>query len=150
MYLPLITITEKRRSEPSLVQPECRYEQKQGVFSFTESEIQGMLDAQKENVKACWSLPMFSFVGKKDDGTEVPLHFLEYAGTRQLAEDIVRFMDLIEAEKLSLYGVSYGTNVMGTLATLFPHKVDKFVIDSNVYATKIMNQNPAFLLFWNM
>lgn len=69
----------------------------------------------------------------KEDGTTVPLHFLEYSGTRQLAEDLYRFMILIEAEKLSLYGISYGTNVMGTFATVFPSLVDKFVIDSNMY-----------------
>lgn len=52
------------------------------------------------------------------------------AGTRQLAEDLVRFMQAIDAPKLSLYGGSYGTRVMGTFATLFPHYVDKFVLDS--------------------
>lgn len=54
------------------------------------------------------------------------------AGTRQLAEDLFRFMRAIEAPKLSLYGGSYGTRVMGTFATLFPNNVDKFVLDSSV------------------
>jgi hypothetical protein len=31
-----------------------------------------------------------------------------------------------------LYGISYGTTVMATFATIFPRYVDKFVIDGNV------------------
>jgi len=54
------------------------------------------------------------------------------SGTRQLAEDLLRFKRAINAPKLSLYGISYGTGVMSTFATMFPHDVDKFVIDSNV------------------
>ena len=87
---------------------------------------------------------------RKEDNSEIKLHFLEYSGTRQLAEDLFRFSDLIDSKKLSLYGVSYGTTVMGTFATIFPSRVDKFVIDSNMYVTfteidYILRQN--FILF---
>ena len=138
--------TQKRRSEPSIVREECQY-QLDYELPLTESVIQNLLDSQKDNVQACWSFPDFFYKGVKEDGTEVPLHFLEYAGTRQLAEDLKRFMGLIGSDKLSLYGISYGTNVMGTFATIFPGNVDKFVIDSNMYAIEIMNQNPVFPLF---
>jgi pimeloyl-ACP methyl ester carboxylesterase len=54
------------------------------------------------------------------------------AGTHHLVEDIFMFMGVIGAPSLSLYGISYGTTVMATFATIFPSYVDKFVIDSNV------------------
>ena len=55
------------------------------------------------------------------------------SGTRQLVEDMGRFMVLIEATKLSLYGISYGTTVMGTFANMFPDYVDLFIVDGSVY-----------------
>jgi len=129
------------RSEPSIVREECQYADDvlPTPSILTESDIQEILDLQKKFVESCWSFPGFFYKGVKEDGTEVPLHFLEYAGTRQLAEDLKRFMLLIGSDKLSLYGVSYGTNEMGTFATIFPDNVDKFVIDSCMYAIKIMN-----------
>jgi hypothetical protein len=62
-------------------------------------------------------------------------HFLQYSGTRQLAEDIERFRIAINAPKLSVYGISYGTTVMGTFATTFPLSVDKLILDGNVDIT---------------
>jgi hypothetical protein len=41
--------------------------------------------------------------------------FISDSGTRQLAEDLERFRLLIEAPALSLYGISYGTTVMGKI-----------------------------------
>ena len=119
--------------------PECQYANYSlpiNELEYTKDGIQDILDAQKEVVQECWSCEECGFFmkgTKKDDGTTITLHFLEYSGTLQLAEDLSRFMTLIEAEKLSLYGFSYGTNVMGTFATIFPSRVDKFVIDSSMY-----------------
>ena len=116
--------------------PECESAIPIEKLEYTKDSIQDILDAQKEVVQECWSCEECGFFmkgTKKDDGTTITLHFLEYSGTLQLAEDLSRFMNLIEAEKLSLYGFSYGTNVMGTFATIFPSRVDKFVIDSSMY-----------------
>ena len=56
------------------------------------------------------------------------------SGTRQLVEDMGRFSELIDATaKLSLYGISYGTTVMGTFATMLPTYVDLFIVDGSVY-----------------
>jgi hypothetical protein len=41
--------------------------------------------------------------------------FISDSGTRELAEDLERFRALIEAPALSLYGISYGTTVMGKI-----------------------------------
>ena len=54
------------------------------------------------------------------------------SGTRQLVEDFSRFLDLIGSEKVNLYGISYGTTVMSTFATLFPKRVNLLVLDGNV------------------
>ena len=134
-----------RRSEPSFYHPQCAYANTSNPsngLKYTESDIQDILDIQKQVVEVCWSCKEcgFFFSGiKKEDSTIVPLHFLEYAGTRQLVEDLFRFKNLVKAEKLSLYGISYGTNVMATFATVFPDYVDKFVIDSNMYVYVIMS-----------
>ena len=37
-------------------------------------------------------------------------HFLEYSGTRQLAEDIWRIREIFGDQKISVYGVSYGVS----------------------------------------
>ena len=135
----LVFFSNERRSYPSFAHPECEYADYSlpiNELEYTKDAIQDILDAQKTVVQDCWSCEECGFFMEgttKDDGTTVTLHFLEYSGTLQLAEDLSRFMDLIEADKLSLYGVSYGTNVMATFATVFPSHVDKFVIDSNMY-----------------
>ena len=54
------------------------------------------------------------------------------SGTKQLVEDLIRFMRLIGSEKLSMYGISYGTVVLSTFSTLFPQHVDLLVMDGNV------------------
>ena len=141
------------RSSPSFVHQECVETNISEEAAYTSDMVQNILDLQKKVVSACWSCEECGFRMKgtrKEDNAEIPLHFLEYSGTRQLAEDLLRFSDLIHSEKLSLYGISYGTNVMGTFATIFPSRVDKFVIDSNMYVTiteidYILRQN--FILF---
>ena len=54
------------------------------------------------------------------------------SGTQQLVEDFLRFLDLIGSEMVNVYGISYGTTVMSTFATLFPKRVNLLVLDSNV------------------
>jgi hypothetical protein len=49
-----------------------------------------------------------------------------------LVQDVDLFRQAIGADKLSAYGISYGTGVMATFATFFPDRVDKFLIDSNM------------------
>jgi pimeloyl-ACP methyl ester carboxylesterase len=95
--------------------------------------IRKFLQAWKQRVASCWMCENcdFQFSAEQADGTNKTYHFLEYSGTRQLAEDMDRFRKAIKADKVSLYGVSYGTTVMSTYATIFPESVGLFVIDSN-------------------
>jgi len=66
----------------------------------------------------------------QSNGDVEAFHFLEYSGTRQLAEDIERVRLLFGDQKLSVYGISYGTAVMGTYVTTFPVNVNHMVLDS--------------------
>ena len=59
-------------------------------------------------------------------------HFLDYSGKKQLVQDLWRFRKVIGEKKLSLWGVSYGTQVMSLYATLFPDETGLFVVDGNV------------------
>ena len=79
----------------------------------------------------CWAYPGFSIPVDPNDENSKRYHFLEYSGTRQLAEDIERVRILFGDDKLSVYGISYGTKVMGTYATIFPKKTNLMVLDSN-------------------
>lgn len=93
--------------------------------------IKLLLQKYKTRVTECWSVRDFDLVREQSDGTNRSFHFLEYSGTRQLAQDIWQLMDLFNAPKMHLYGISYGTTVMSTFATVYPHLVGLFVLDSN-------------------
>ena len=66
----------------------------------------------KDRSLGCWNRPEFK-LSIKEQGVKKTYHFLEYSGTRQLAEDIERVRQLFGEDKLSIYGISYGTKVMG-------------------------------------
>ena len=85
-----------------------------------EESIRDAASLYKEVHMNCWNHPDFHLEAKQEDGTTRTFHFLEYSGTRQLAEDIERVRLLFGDHKLSVYGISYGTVVMGTYATVFP------------------------------
>ena len=80
----------------------------------------------------CWNYPGFKLEALQDDGTLSPFRFLEYSGTRQLAEDIERVRRLFGDQKLSVYGISYGTVVMGIYATVFSQNINLMVLDGSV------------------
>ncbi|GAC67180.1 alpha/beta fold hydrolase [Gordonia soli] len=52
--------------------------------------------------------------------------------TENTARDIESVRGLLGADRISLYGISYGTLLMSTYATLFPQHVDRLVLDSGV------------------
>ena len=110
----------------------------------------------KDRSLGCWNRPEFKLTVKKQ-GVKKTYHFLEYSGTRQLAEDIERVRQLFGEDKLSIYGLSYGTKVMGKqfsidcilpssfglilfsklviaglYATMFPSSINLMVLDSNL------------------
>jgi pimeloyl-ACP methyl ester carboxylesterase len=86
---------------------------------------------QKEfQVASCWKHPEFMLPAA--DGSAKTYHFLQYSGTQALVRDIDLFRQAIGANKVSLFGTSYGTQIAGSYATVFPEHTDKLVLDSTV------------------
>jgi len=125
------------RSKPTFIVPECAYIVKKDEYGDTigfesgsdvdftvEESIRNATEFFKQRVLNCWSHEGFNLEAEEEDGTKKWYHFLEFSGTRQLAEDIERFRLLVGNHKLSLYGISYGTKVMGTYASIFPDQVN--------------------------
>ena len=100
---------------------------------FSEESLRRYAKELRERVVRCWDdVDEFSMNATQDDGSVNTYHFLDYSGTKELVEDMDRFRRLIGADRLSLYGISYGTHVMATYATLFPKNVELFVLDGCV------------------
>mmetsp|Transcript_29226 Transcript_29226/g.53426 ORF Transcript_29226/g.53426 Transcript_29226/m.53426 type:complete len:648 (+) Transcript_29226:162-2105(+) len=125
------------RSEPTFVVPECaaQLQDTEGKLAVNYNDEESIRDAAKVYKEVhlnCWNHPGFKLEAIQGDGTSRAFHFLEYSGTRQLAEDIERIRRLFGNQKLSVYGISYGTIVMGTYATVFSDNVNLMVLDGNV------------------
>jgi pimeloyl-ACP methyl ester carboxylesterase len=116
------------RSEPTFVVPECSAYLPGSAINFnSEESIRAASKVFKKVHKNCWNYPGFQL-----EAGNSTYHFLEHSGTRQLAEDIERFRRIFGDQKLSVYGVSYGTVVMGVYATVFPNNVNLMVLDGSV------------------
>jgi len=59
---------------------------------------------------------------------------LEHSSTSDLARDIDLLRAAIGAQKMSVFGVSYGTKVGSVYATLFPDRVHRLILDGNMGA----------------
>ena len=103
-----------------------------GALLDDEDQIKLMLQKYKSRASDCWGVPEFNMYATQSDESVREFHFLEHSGTRSLAQDVHLLRHLINAPKLHLYGISYGTSVFSTYATLFPAYVGLFVLDSNV------------------
>lgn len=122
------------RSEPTFMVEDCavQLQDEDGVLSAIsltdEDSVQAASKVYKKRAHRCWNHPDFRLEAEQADGSSRTFHFLEYSGTRQLAEDLERFRVLFGSQKLSIYGISYGTVVMGTYATVFPHNVNLMIV----------------------
>jgi len=126
------------RSSPTFAIKECTPEPyaeeagSNGDFDADEEEsIRKASRLAKLRNLGCWNHPSFKVPVDEDDDTSKTYHFLEYSGTRQLAEDIERVRILFGDQKLSVYGISYGTTVMGTYTSIFPYNVNLMVLDAS-------------------
>lgn len=136
------------RSTPTFFVEECSFPEETDDFGdkvdvdVTEPDtIRDYARVWKKRNLDCWKSDEFQLVVTQNDGSERSWHFLEYSGTRQLAEDIERVRILFGDQQLSIYGISYGTNVFGTYATVFPRNINLMVLDGN--------QSPRSELFEN-
>ncbi|CAB9527105.1 Secreted [Seminavis robusta] len=90
------------------------------------------LQPTKRRAESCWTCETCDFFlnATQEDGNVTNFHFLEYSGTRQLAEDIYRMRMVLNAPAMHVYGISYGTTVFSIYATIFPSYTGLFVLDS--------------------
>ena len=122
---------------PSFMIPECDFEEvdlpaRHSVDFTNATSIREAGEVWKKRAFNCWTYEGFRFeVEDEFTGGIFTYNFLEYSGTRQLAEDIQRVSVLFGDQALSIYGISYGTKVMGTFATMFPGYVNLMVLDGN-------------------
>lgn len=70
--------------------------------------------------------------------------------TNNTAEDLEQVRAALGYGEVSLFGLSYGTNLMSTYATKYPQRVDKVVLDSGynpslAWTTLIGNQYPHYV-----
>eukprot|EP00970_Alexandrium_tamarense_P003721 scaffold606_cov110-Alexandrium_tamarense.AAC.1 len=120
------------RSEPTFVVEECllkTYDPMNNASLAVSSDyddkdtIRDLAKVYKARNLGCWEYPGFQMkveAGVYNNVTtgEITFHFLEHR---------IAFGD----QKLSVYGISYGTKVMGLYATIFSDKVNLMVLDGN-------------------
>jgi len=117
------------RSLPTFMRPSCTApEADEEVDVKNESQVRELLRAMKRRNVRCFSDPAFQLSGKNDENRS--FNFLEYSGTDAAAADLNLFRQAIGAEKLSIHGISYGTAIAMAYATMFPDRVDKFILNS--------------------
>merc|ERR1719487_2696524 len=100
---------------------------------LNEADTRHFLQKQKDRALKCFNDPSFQLPSK--DGSEVTpgvktFNFLQFTGTSHVAEDLNSFRRAIGAKKLSLHGASYGTMIAMAYATMYPGRVDKFILNS--------------------
>lgn len=74
---------------------------------------------------------------------------LDNMTTADMARDVDQIRRALRQERISWYGYSYGTYIGQVYATLFPHRVKRMVLDSNVDPRNVwyeanLEQNRAF------
>lgn len=74
---------------------------------------------------------------------------LAHMTTRDSANDMEYLRIALRAPKISFYGYSYGTYLGQVYATLYPHRIDRMVLDSTVDPTRVwyganLDQDVAF------
>ena len=129
------------RSEPTFVVQECSVHS-QGNESYalninfnSEESIRDAAKLYKKVHIDCWNYPGFQL-----EAGNTTYHFLEHSGTRQLAEDIERVRQVFGDQKLSIYGISYGTVVMGVCKICF-------IVEVNPRAFIVVGMRFSHLLF---
>ncbi|MEU6016153.1 alpha/beta hydrolase [Streptomyces sp. NPDC047515] len=79
---------------------------------------------------------MFALACKKNSGKELP-----YVGTTNAARDMDLMRQVLGDKKLYYFGISYGTELGGVYANLFPKNVGRSVLDGVVDPTLDVEQS---------
>ncbi|KAL0948912.1 hypothetical protein HGRIS_009021 [Hohenbuehelia grisea] len=95
-----------------------------------------VLNATADALPRAWSRAYLSGVlaAEHDDG------ILVHINTENTARDMLRIVEAYGMEKIQYWGLSYGTVLGATFATLFPDRVERLILDGvvdaeNYYAT---------------
>merc|ERR1719429_438016 len=100
-------------------------------FNFKRDEDTHLLEYFTEleaSLDLCYASPHLRVGGA--NGTD--FNVVDYIGTSYLAHDLNIFRKAIGAEKLSIFGISYGTWVGSVYASIYPQFSDKIVIIGNL------------------
>eukprot|EP00985_Skeletonema_marinoi_P000685 scaffold241_cov120-Skeletonema_marinoi.AAC.6 len=134
------------RSTPTQIRKECNLgeygmdDASSDLDLTDEASIRAFAQVFKKRNLNCWRHPDFHLTSGSVNNAK-NYHFLEYSGTRQLAEDIERVRILFGRQKISLFGCSYGTTVVGTYSTIFPHHVHLVVLDGSTLPFPDVHEN---------
>ncbi len=90
------------------------------------AEEKEFVEGQKDFIATC----------KKNSGPELP-----YVGTTNAARDMDLMRTVLGDDKLHYFGISYGTELGGVYAHLYPDKVGRAVFDAVVDPTKDAEQS---------
>ncbi|KAF7311968.1 AB hydrolase-1 domain-containing protein [Mycena indigotica] len=85
------------------------------------------LDASDDTLTALWA--RMQLLGQRAQAYDKPQDYLKYFTTDYIATDMLRLTDAFGFPKLKYWGVSYGSILGQTFATLFPDKVERLVVD---------------------
>lgn len=137
------------RSMPTFIVNECTdteydYDSDFEEFDYSDnSNTAGLREAArkvKQRNLGCWKYPKFQ-LSVEVEGKDAKYHLLKYSGTRQAAEDIDRVRTVFGDQKLSVYGVSYGTKVCSCL--LLCH----IITEKSLHCYSFISPLPSHLLF---
>ncbi|KAG2014267.1 hypothetical protein CC2G_011100 [Coprinopsis cinerea AmutBmut pab1-1] len=98
---------------------------------FEENYLKQMVNGSGEGVSKAWGLG--HVIGKLATAHNAEENgYLEHINTPNTSRDMLRIVESFGREKLMYWGISYGTVLGATFATMFPDKVERMVLDGVV------------------
>lgn len=114
---------------------------------ISEPLIRDYLRKQRAAVSKCWAHPKFMLSTTNEEGKKRSFSFLQYPGVQQIVEDVDRIRIAIRAPKMSLCGISYGTFIAGSYATVYSQSTDKVgwnIVPSFTHSNPHHSSKPPF------
>jgi len=99
------------------------------IDPMDEGAVKNYFRSMQQFSQRCYLSDKFQIHVRK---TGKSYNFLDYVGTNTLAADLDLLRKAIGAEKMSFFGVSYGTAVSSVYAGRFPQNTGKVVISGNM------------------
>ncbi|KAG2014272.1 hypothetical protein CC2G_011105 [Coprinopsis cinerea AmutBmut pab1-1] len=98
---------------------------------FGNAYLSQMVNGTGEGVAKAWGIGhVIGKLAKAHDEEEGD--YLQYINTPNTARDMMRILERYGEEKLKYWGISYGSVLGATFATMFPDKVERMVLDGVV------------------